>query len=312
MKNLAKSLQGILSVLQTPFNTTNEIDFESYTRLIQYAIASKVNGFLVPVVASEVAYLAARERIALVQHVHKITQNRIPLVIGASVDTPANCRPFVELAENVVATAYLVAVPQQFYHAPKQILPFFQSISKMSSLPLIIQDFQLNGPGLSLEQIVQLRDALPNFVGIKIETQPAGPKYTAVRKVCGDDFFIAGGWAVTQMIEALDRGVDAMIPESSMLPVYCTILQAYQQGDRERAQRLFRRLLPVLSFTNQEVGTSIAFFKRLLVRKGIFQQAAMRWPEFSWDKFNNKIAEELIEDYLQLETEILHQTRRKK
>jgi 4-hydroxy-tetrahydrodipicolinate synthase len=36
-------------------------------------------------------------------------------------------------------------------------------------------------------------------------------------------FYIAGGWAVTQMIEALDRGIDAIIPESSMARVYTAI-----------------------------------------------------------------------------------------
>jgi dihydrodipicolinate synthase/N-acetylneuraminate lyase len=72
-------------------------------------------------------------------------------------------------------------------------------------------------------------------------------------------------------------------------------------GDRPGAQRLFRRLLPVLAFTNQDVATSVAFFKRLLVRKGIFATGAMRMPGFSWDPHNRRIADELVDHYLRLE-----------
>jgi dihydrodipicolinate synthase/N-acetylneuraminate lyase len=106
------------------------------------------------------------------------------------------------------------------------------------------------------------------------------------------------------MIEALDRGVDAMMPESSMIVVYVAIERAYRAGDRARARRVFQALLPVLAYTNQEIATSIAFFKRLLVRKGIFETARMRLGVFEWDRFNERIADELIEHYLALESEI--------
>jgi len=54
-----------------------------------------------------------------------------------------------------------------------------------------------------------------------------------------------------------------------------------------------------------EIGLSIAFFKRLLVRKGIFRTAVMRWPWVGWDEFNLRIADKLIELYLASEKEII-------
>ena len=104
-----------------------------------------------------------------------------------------------------------------------------------------------------------------------------------------------------QFIEALDRGVDAMIPESAMVRVYAEIMRRHAQGDRASAVSMFRELLPVLAFANQEIRTSIAFFKRLLVRRGLFKHARMRDPRFEWDRFNARIADELIELYLNME-----------
>lgn len=294
---------GIVPVVQTPFDDRNRIDFEGVARLVEEAIAAGAAGLLTPVVASEVAYLSAEERRQLVRHVSATVSRRVPLLVGASADDPVECRAMTKVAEEVGAAAVLIAVPQMLYAAPNCLMMFFRQAVSNESLPLVIQDFQFGGPGLSMDMIRRLHDALPTLRGLKIETVPAGPKYTCVREAFGAEFYIAGGWAIMQMIEALDRGVDAMIPESSMVRLYVAIDALYRAGERDAARRLFHSLLPVLAFTNQEVATSIAFFKRLLVRKGIFRGAALRWPGFAWDRYNERIADELIDAVLAMENE---------
>ncbi|QDU82879.1 L-2-keto-3-deoxyarabonate dehydratase [Polystyrenella longa] len=294
---------GIISVLQTPFDAEGHFDSASMGRLVEDAIQSGVNGFLVPAVASEVAFLTEAERFEIVRLVANVNAKRVPIILGASAYEASECQKFASLTEEIEAAAWLVAVPGELYEQPDRIVPFFQEVSSATETPLIIQDLQWNGSGLNIAQMEELQQALPTLDGIKIETVPAGPKYTAVRERFGDDFFIAGGWAVPQWIEALDRGVDAMIPETAMIPVYAAILNDYQTGNRARALDRFRRLLPVLTFTNQEIGLSIAFFKRLLVRRGIFKHDTMRLPGFTWDRYNDRIANELIELYFELENE---------
>ena len=95
-----------------------------------------------------------------------------------------------------------------------------------------------------------------------------------------------------------------MIPESSMLPVYSAIDRLYRRGERGSAVKLFNDLLPILSFTNQDIHTSIKFFKELLVRKGIFRSAVMRDSSFVWDEYSQRIAEELMAHYVALEERV--------
>lgn len=296
--------RGIVPVVQMPFDVAGRIDFGSLGRLVEDAIHAGVGGLLAPAVASEVSCLSGEERRAVVHEIAAVARGRAPLVVGASASDPATCRAMGELAESVGAAAWLVAVPAELYADPRRVVSFFEEVGGGCSLPLVLQDFEPGGPGLGLDVLRQIRDAVPALAGAKIETVPAGPKYTAVREAFGEDFYIAGGWAVPQMIEALDRGVDAMIPESSMVRVYAAILRLYRAGDRGAAQGLFRRLLPVLAYTNQELLTSIAFFKRLLVRRRIFDTETMRMAGFRWDRYNEAIAEELIELYLELESEV--------
>lgn len=298
--NLHGLPRGILPVLQTPFDSRGGLDRDSLVRLIDHALDSGVTGLLAPLVASEVDYLSSQERAELLSIVASTAAN-VPFVTGVSAPDAKECRRFAGLAEQFEAAAYLVAVPESLYGHEKLILRFFQTASSGISLPLIIQDLQWHGAGLPLETIQRLKEKIPSFAGLKIETVPTGPKYTAVKQALGHEFYVCGGWAVTQLIEALDRGVDAMIPEASMLKVYTAIYQAHASGTRSRAIDLFRGLLPILAFTNQEIALSIAFFKRLLVRKGIFRYPSMRHPGFRWDEYNLRIADELIEHYLALE-----------
>lgn len=294
--------RGIVPVVQTAFDSAGDVDLRCIARLIDDTLNAGASGFLAPVVASEAAFLSVSERRQILEHIRTHIRGSVPLIVGASSDDAANCRQMGELAETLDAEAWLVAVPQEMYHQPWSLIPFFQEVCRDCRLPLVIQDLQFNGPGLPLSTIRELYERLPTFSGIKIETVPSGPKYTAVREALGPDFWISGGWAVPQMIEALDRGVDAMIPESSMVRVYCRIQQLFAQGSRLQAVHLFRSLLPVLVFSNQDLATSIAFFKRLLVRKGIFETDNMRIPGFEWDRFNLRIADELIDYYLRLES----------
>ncbi len=295
--------RGIVPVLQTPFDGAGRLVEADLLRLIDDAIDAGAQGFLAPAAASEVAHLHDDERERIIRICAERCVGRVPFIVGASNDDPRSCRRWGQLAANVGAAAWLVAVPPALYDQPLLIPPFFQRAVEGVDLPLVIQDLQFNGPGMTVERIESLRQALPTLTGLKIETAPAGPKYSVVRQRFGCDFWIAGGWAVPQMIEALDRGVDAMIPEASMVRVYAQIDALYRSGSRDRAVELFRRLLPILAFTNQDLLTSIAFFKRLLVRRGVFSTETMRTPGITWDVYNRCIADELIELYLRLHCE---------
>jgi dihydrodipicolinate synthase/N-acetylneuraminate lyase len=296
--------KGVVPVLQTPFNKDHSIDFPSLERLIEDAITAGATAFLAPAVASEVEYLSSKERQLLVGFIAKTIRGRVPFIAGASAESANHCHQFAEQAVEAGADACLIAIPERLYGSTEDISPFLLRAVTDIPLPLIVQDLQWNGPGLSLNGILRLRQALPTLIGLKIETVPSGPKYTAVRQELGESFYIAGGWAVPQMIEALDRGVDAMMPQASMLRLDVAVLQLHAGGQRYQALELFRKLLPILSFANQEITTSIAFFKALLVRRGIFAGETIRRPGFHWDIWNRRIAEELIDLYLTLEREV--------
>ena len=157
---------GIISVVQTPFDERGAVDEASLVRLVEETLACGVNGFLVPVVASEVAELTADERRRIVRLVAATVRGAVRLIVGASSDDPKQCVEQALVASEIDAAAYLVAVPAELYGQPHRIVPFFREvIGGAGDLPLVIQDLEFNGPGMDPRTIAELKETLPTLAG---------------------------------------------------------------------------------------------------------------------------------------------------
>ena len=105
------------------------------------------------------------------------------------------------------------------------------------------------------------------------------------------------------MIEALDRGVDAFMP-TILHDVYGKIYSLHKTGNRETSKQLFEKLLPIISFSHQHPDISIHFNKRLMFNQKIFSTPNVRQPILSFDENHKKIADELIEQAVEISENI--------
>ena len=168
-----------------------------------------------------------------------------------------------------------------------------------SSLKEMLQDWDANGHGIPVELISELFLELETFKCLKIEVVPAGTKYSEVYKKTKGLLHLSGGWAVSQMMEGLERGVHAFMP-TGMHEIYCKIYTLYIKGDIIKARSLFEELLPVLSFSNQHLDISVHFFKRLLWKQGIYSNQSVRKPILPFDQIHEKEADRLINKVISL------------
>jgi 4-hydroxy-tetrahydrodipicolinate synthase len=168
---------------------------------------------------------------------------------------------------------------------------------------IMLQDWDATGYGLADELICDLFENVPAFRCLKIETVPAGIKYSRILELTEGKLNISGGWAVSQMIEGLQRGVHAFMP-TGMHYIYTSIYKLYKEGQQEKAEEMFRQILPVLAFSNQHLDISIHFFKRLLFRQGIYPTPNVREPILPFDNLHQEIADKHIEQIMQLEGQI--------
>ncbi len=284
-------VRGIITVLNTPFTAAGDIDEVSLRRNVRRALTAGVAGFLVPALASEVNKLAAHERRGMVSAVLDEVAGAVPVVGGGSAPSRAERVAACGLLLDLGCPAILVAIP---YESDEQYAAEVREIDRLRPPLLMLQDWDPGGYGLPVPLIARLFADVESFRALKIEAVPAGVKYTEVLEVTEGRLHVSGGWAVTQMIEALDRGVHAFMP-TGLHEVYCRIHGLYASGDRPAARALFEELLPVLAFSNQHLDISIHFFKRLLHAEGTYATARVRSPILPFDEAHERIARELIE-----------------
>jgi 4-hydroxy-tetrahydrodipicolinate synthase len=190
----------------------------------------------------------------------------------------------------------LVHIP---YQHEQQYRTEVREIAALKPGFLMLQDWDFQGYGLPVALIRELFADIEEFRCLKVEVVPAGRKYTEVLEATRGKLHVSGGWAVMQMIEALDRGVHAFMP-TGMHSIYTSIYALYQQGKRDKARQLFNELLPVLAFSNQHLDISVHFFKRLLYKQGVYDTPKVRKPILPFDTHHQRIADELIEHVLRL------------
>jgi 4-hydroxy-tetrahydrodipicolinate synthase len=290
MSESVRNIKGIIGVVNTPFTSENKIDTDSLERYVEHSLKCKVAGFLVLGLAAEVNKLTLDEKLLIAETVIKKTDRKVP-VICSTAATSQNER--INLAKELSESGcdgILVNIP---FENEQSFISDVKAISDNISGFMMLQDWDFYGYGIPINIISKLFNDLENFKCLKIEVVPAGIKYSQARNATNGKLHLSGGWAGTQMIEALDRGVDAFMP-TILHDVYGMIYHSHNIGKREEAKILFNKLLPIISFSHQHLDISIHFNKRLVHRQGIFTAPNVREPILTFDKYHENIADELI------------------
>ncbi len=290
-------LHGIVTVLNTPFKSDNTIDYSALQKNIEYALGAGIAGFLVPAMASEVYKLSETERIKMVSTVLETVEGKVPVIGGAGETDLIKSKRLISKYIELGCKNVLFQIP---FQNKAQFKNHFNKLAETDPEMIMLQDWDASGYGLPDELILELFETVPSFRCLKIETVPAGVKYSRMLELTEGSLNVSGGWAVTQMIEGLKRGVHAFMP-TGMHRIYTEIYRQWKMGKDSEAETLFQKILPVLAFSNQHLDISIHFFKRLLYRQGIYPTLNLREPILPFDNIHKEIADKWIKHVIKLE-----------
>ena len=291
-------LNGIVAVVNTPFTLKNKIDHQSISRYVEHAIASGVSGFLVPAMAAELTKLSPGERKSIVKTVIETAHERVPVIGGASAPSQRERIDYIRELESIGCRGVLVSFPFEDGGSYKNLM---DEIAREVNTFLVIQDWDFHGYGIPLDIIVDMFEKIEVFKSLKVEVTPAGKKYSDVLAATGGQLHISGGWASSQMIEALDRGVHTFM-STIMHEFYKQIFDLHHAGKRDKAKEIFQKIVPIFAFSHQHIDISIHFNKRFYYKQEIFRTDNVREPIISFDEYHKKVADELIMLAIDLES----------
>ncbi len=293
-------LHGIVTVLNTPFSRDGQIDLNALKANVETAMHAGVAGFLVPAMASEVQKLSLKEKLDMVEAVLQTVNGKVPVFAGTASTSTADSGELIKTYQKLGCEHFLIQLP---FHSEDQFTADFYNLAELDPKVIMLQDWDANGYGLSDQLILDLFNSVPAFRCLKVETIPAGVKYSRMLELTEGRLNVSGGWAVSQMPEALQRGVHAFMP-TGMHWIYTQIFKDYQEGRVDEATALFNDILPVLAFSNQHLDISIHFFKRLLWRQGIYPTSRVRDPIIPFDQTHESISAKLIDRVIMVENRI--------
>ena len=206
------NLKGLGVALVTPFNEDLSIDFDSLTKLVEYNIANGTDFLVVLGTTAETTTLSKAEQAQVIEHIVKVNNKRLPLVLGIGGNNTLAVKEQIESTDLSDFEGVLSVSP--YYNKPNQE-GIYQHYKMLASTGKNIIIYNVPGrTGQNIDAVTTLRLAkdFPNLFMIKEASPNISQYFDILRKktagfslVSGDDEFtlpvtLAGGDGVISVI----------------------------------------------------------------------------------------------------------------
>jgi len=277
-------LEGVYSVLPTPFADNGDVDEASLRRVVELFIAAGVNGVTALGVTGEVARLDDGERAKVLEIVVDQVAGRIGVVAGTSADGTRTCIQYSRHAKAAGATAVMVSPPRMPKLNSEAVVRHYIALAEAVDVEVVVQDYPpISGYAMEPALLARVAREIPRARTIKLEDPPTPFKTSRIlEQAAGLDVRIFGGLGGVFLLEELMAGATGAMTGFAFPEVLVKIVAQYQAGDIDSAADVFYRAVPLMRFEFQE-GIGMAIRKEVLRRRGALTSAATRAPGAALD-----------------------------
>ncbi|WP_347216780.1 4-hydroxy-tetrahydrodipicolinate synthase [Chryseobacterium sp.] len=205
-------LKGVGVALVTPFNEDLSVDFDSLTKLVEYNIENGTNYLVVLGTTAEAATLSDEEKKQVIEHIIKVNNKRLPLVLGIGGNNTLEVKKQIEEADLSAFEAVLSVSP--YYNKPNQegLYQHYKALAATGKNIIIYNVPSRTGQNVDADTTIRLAKEFPNLFMIKEAAPNILQYFDILRKkpegfslVSGDDEFtlpvtLAGGNGVISVI----------------------------------------------------------------------------------------------------------------
>ena len=206
------NLKGLGVALVTPFNEDLSIDFDSLTKLVEYNIANGTDFLVVLGTTAETATLSKAEQAQVIEHIVKVNNKRLPLVLGIGGNNTLAVKEQIESTDLSDFEGVLSVSP--YYNKPNQegIYQHYKMLASTGKNIIIYNVPGRTGQNIDAATTLRLAKDFPNLFMIKEASPNISQYFDILRKktadfslVSGDDEFtlpvtLAGGNGVISVI----------------------------------------------------------------------------------------------------------------
>jgi 4-hydroxy-tetrahydrodipicolinate synthase len=280
---MALKLHGLMPILATPFDSTGALDRAGLRRLVEFELASGVDGVAVFGMASEGFALTTEERRMILDDVVQVVDGHVPVIAGVNGTSTATSIEQALLAQDGGADALMVLPPFMVKPPAASLIDFYGDVADATPLSVMVQDAPgVTGVAMTPALIAELA-LLDGVDSVKVESPPTAPKVGAVVDAITDPAFaVLGGQNAQFCLEEYARGAVGTMPACEFPDLLGPVLADFVAGRVDEARAAFRRMLPLVLIGLQG-GIAWAVHKEILVARGIIEHATVRYPAAGLD-----------------------------
>lgn len=236
----------LATAMVTPFDSKGNVDFQKTTTLVNYLINNGTNSLVVCGTTGESPTLSTEEKIALLQHVVKVVDKRIPVIMGTGSNNTYASIELTKKAEQNGADAIMLVAP--YYNRTNQegLYQHFKAIAECTTLPVMLYNIPSRASvNIAPETVIRL-SKVPNIVAVK----EASGDLNAMTKIIAetdDDFVLySGDDGITLPVLSIG-GVGVVSVASHVIGNEMQhMIDAFLTGNLSEAAKLHQKLLPII------------------------------------------------------------------
>jgi 4-hydroxy-tetrahydrodipicolinate synthase len=282
---------GIYPMLYAMFDARGQLDRAGMRAQVEAAVRHGAQGVAVLGLATEVNKLVEAERRHLVEWVAQDLGRRLPLAVTVSEPNVAAYIAAAKHAAECGADWLILQPPPARGASEATLIRFFGQVADAAPIPVGIQNApEYIGIGLSGNGLNTLGKQHPNVMLLKGE----GSATLLARTIEETEgrFDVFNGRGGKELTDSLRAGCVGLIPGFETVDVQSRIF-ALMRSDEAAAERLFREVLPLLSFLMESIDHILAYGKRLAARRLGLGPVHDRAPAQAVTPFGEKLLERL-------------------
>jgi len=236
------TLTGTFTALVTPFNTDGSVDYSALRELVQWQIASGVEGIVPVGTTGESPTLDTAEHIKVIEVAIEAAAKKVIVIAGTGANATAEALELTREAQRAGADATLQVTP--YYNKPNAegLFRHFSAVADLG-LPVVLYNVPGRaGKEIPLETVVRLASH-PNVVAIK-EAAGSVERVSAITNACELTVLSGDDSLTLPMISVGASGVVSV--SSNVIPSeMSTLVRLALAGHFVEARELHRMYYPL-------------------------------------------------------------------
>ncbi len=203
----------------TPFDKDGQIDFERFSKLIEFQIANKTDAIIVCGTTGEGSTLSVKERLELFSHAVRRTGGRVPVIGGTGSNSTFFTLDLAKEAEKTGINAHLMVTPYYNKTSQQGLIKHYTFLADRLKKPILVYNVPSRTGMNVMPETYEKLSHHKNIIGVK-EADPNISKILKSLALCNDrlDFYIGNDDLITTSAYLGCKGVISVL--SNILPEF--------------------------------------------------------------------------------------------